>query len=100
MVVSRDGYILWARSSKRALRTGAFFRTANVPPVPIPSQSIAANRDMFDEETAKIGKKFGERVWFREECEELAIFSDQYDFVVSLLLLDRTPSYHRDDTDN
>lgn len=99
MVVSRDGYILWARSSKRALRTGAFFRTANVPPVPIPSQSIAANRDMFDEETAKIGKKFGERVWLREECEELAIFSDQYDFVVSLLLLDRTPSYHRDDTD-
>lgn len=36
VVLSRDGFILWARSSRRALKTGIFFRTANKPPVPIP----------------------------------------------------------------
>ena len=33
LVVSRDGFILWARSSKRALRSGLFYKTRNTPPV-------------------------------------------------------------------
>lgn len=28
LVVSRDGFILWSRFSKQALKTGAFFRTS------------------------------------------------------------------------
>ena len=37
LVVSRDGFILWARSSRVALRTGAFFRTSRGP-IPIPER--------------------------------------------------------------
>lgn len=40
LVVSRDGFILWARSSDRALKTGAFFRTSRGP-IEIPAQSLA-----------------------------------------------------------
>ena len=93
MVVSRDDFILWARSSKRAHRTGAYFKTVGVPPVPIPRISLAANKSSIDQETAAKGKKFKEGIWLKEPCEELTIFSDQYDFVVSLILLDREPAY-------
>lgn len=31
LVVSRDGFILWARSTTAALKTGAFFRTSAGP---------------------------------------------------------------------
>ena len=85
LVVSRDGFILWARSSSPALKTGAFFRTANRPPTPIPETSLAARRDIADGVKATIDLPAG--TWFHEPCEEMAIFSDQYDFTISLLHL-------------
>jgi hypothetical protein len=56
LVVSRDGFILWARSSEPALRSGAFFRTsagpieipaAAVPPVGAIERARAAVRGLF-----------------------------------------------------
>jgi len=44
LVVSRDGFILWSRSSAMAMRTGAFFRTSGQP-VEIPAAAIAATQD-------------------------------------------------------
>jgi hypothetical protein len=41
LVVSRDNFILWARSSPAALKTGAFFRTS-LGPIEIPAMSLAA----------------------------------------------------------
>jgi hypothetical protein len=38
LVVSRDGYIMWSRASRSALKTGAFFRTSG-PPIAIPPDS-------------------------------------------------------------
>src|SRR3546814_15330429 len=49
LVVSRDGFILWARSSTPALKTGAFFRTSTGP-LAIPSAR--------SEET-RVGKEWG-----------------------------------------
>jgi len=41
-VVSVVGFILWARSSEKALRSGAYIKTANVPLVELPPSSLAA----------------------------------------------------------
>jgi hypothetical protein len=83
LVLSRDGFVLWARSSKRALRTGIFIKTAGRPPVPIPSLSLASRRDCVED--GKGATRHEPGVWFQEECEEIALFSDQYDFTISLL---------------
>jgi IrrE N-terminal-like domain len=57
LVVSRDGFILWARSSKQALRTGAFFRTSGSP-VAIPAASLAGRQDrLVDGRTGIDSKK-------------------------------------------
>jgi hypothetical protein len=84
LVVSRDGFIMWARSSKRALRTGAFYRTSG-PPVPLPAESLAGRADRLVDGRTGIGLPAG--VWLREDVREMTIFADQYDFAISLLML-------------
>lgn len=91
LVVSRSGFILWARSSKRAFKSGAWIKTANVPPVPIPLNSLAANRQNIDEEKARKGVELGSGIWFGDPCTEHTIYSDYYDFAISLIQLPRTP---------
>jgi hypothetical protein len=84
LVVSRDGYILWARSSGPALRTGAYFKTAGRPPIAVPLLSVAAGPGILN-------GSFTEHdggVWFAEPCEEIALASDHYDFTISLLHLE------------
>jgi len=90
LVVSRDGFILWARSSAAALRTGAYFKTVNVPPVPIPVQSLAAQRHLLGGNKGIASLDAG--TWLREPCEEMVLFSDQYDFTISLLHFREAPS--------
>lgn len=84
LVVSRDDFILWARSSKRALKTGAYFR-ASGGPIEIPRDSIAAGQ--IEVESPRIGIELPTGVWFKEPCHEMAIFSENYDFTISLLQL-------------
>jgi len=84
-----DGFILWARSSKSAFKSGAFIRTANVPPVAIPEHSLAAGKGIISTEEARAGNKLSSGIWFNEPCEELTIYSNQYDFVISVLQLPR-----------
>lgn len=94
LVVSRDGYILWARSSTPALTSGAYFRTS-AGPIEIPASSLAARQDMLMDNRAGIDHEA--RVWLKEPVREMTIFSEQYDFVVSLLLLeDARPFAARD----
>ncbi|MGV8838812.1 MAG: ImmA/IrrE family metallo-endopeptidase [Bauldia sp.] len=90
LVVSRDGFILWARSSKPALRTGAFFRTS-AGPIEIPQASLPLQQSLLVDGRATIVHDKG--VWFREPVREMTIFAEQYDFAVSLLLLDDTPAF-------
>ena len=98
LVVSRDGFILWAWSSKAAYRTGAFFKTANRPPRAIPAVSLAAHGRKGEMRTA--ASEFEEGIWFeREPCTELALFSDRYDFTISLLHLGAALSQYEDDDD-
>lgn len=84
LVVSRDGYILWARSSAAALRTGAFFRTSGSP-IPVPGQSLVGRQDQSAD--GRTGADLPAGIWFREDVREMTIFADQYDFAISLLSL-------------
>lgn len=83
LVVSRDGFVLWARSSRPALKSGLYFRTRNQPPIEIPSRSLAANNASFDGNSSKA--EFDRDVWFNQTCTEQAFVSEQYDFTLSLL---------------
>jgi hypothetical protein len=79
LVVSREGFILWARSSGAALRTGAFFRTATNT-IPLPERSLAHRQD-----GAIDGRQGVESC--PEPVKEMTVFADQYDFAITLLLL-------------
>jgi hypothetical protein len=82
LVVSRDGYVLWAKPSARALRTGIYIRTSNAT-VAVPSESVAA---LFPKNaTTRTPILHPPGVWFKEECTEVAVFSEQYDFAISLI---------------
>lgn len=92
LVVSRDGYMLWARSSDRALKTGAFFRTSGRA-VPIPQLSLAAGRGTSASD-ATYERPMNAGTWFANEaCTETCILSERYDFALSLLQLPNEASW-------
>jgi hypothetical protein len=97
-IVSRDGFILWARSSPKALRTGAFIKTANVPPVPLPIASLAAQPNLLD--SNKGCMEHDSFVWLREACIEETIVSKRYDMTYTILHLGAAPSWRSQDTDD
>lgn len=84
LVISRDGFVLWSRSSKSALKTGAFYRTVDRAPVEVPTASLAA---MARHGNGKLVADHDE-AWFGEPSMEVALVSDQYDFTISLVHLD------------
>ncbi len=88
LVVSRDGFILWARSSESALKTGAFFRTS-VGPIEIPEISLPNNLGLLADRRGGIDHPAG--IWFNEPVREMTVFAEQYDFAISLLTLDAAP---------
>lgn len=96
-VVSRNGFILWARSSPKALRTGAYIKTANVPPVPLPSASLAAQPNLLD--NSKGVAEHASFVWLKEPCVEEMIVSERYDKTYSLLHLGAAPSWQAQDSE-
>ncbi len=93
LVVSREGFILWARSSEPALKSGAFFRTS-AGPIEIPAGSLAARQDTLID--GRLGVDIPAGVWFREPVREMTIFAEQYDFAVTLLLLENEARYFQD----
>jgi IrrE N-terminal-like domain len=90
LVVSRDGFILWSRASEPAAKTGVVFRTAGGP-IEIPPASLAATQDLLVD--GRTGILHGPDVWFGEEVCEMTVFSEQYDFTITLLLLEDRDRY-------
>ncbi len=86
IVVSRDGYILWARSSKAAFRTGIYFKTNNRPPIGVSKDSLAGG--IVTSENQRQGISLPANVWFEECCDEMVIFSELYDFTISVIQLE------------
>jgi Zn-dependent peptidase ImmA (M78 family) len=91
LVVSRDGYILWARSSDPAWRTGAFFKTS-AGPIEIPAAALPSRPELLTYGRGSMDHPRG--VWLREAAREMTVFAEYYDFSLSLLLLeDGRPAY-------
>lgn len=84
LVLSRDGFVLWARSSKRAFRSGAYIKTSGAP-VELPKMSAA--QAGASASTERRGIKLPPSVWFNEDSREMVVRSEQYDFTISLVLL-------------
>lgn len=94
LVVSRDEFILWARSSKAALKSGLYFKIRNRSPIEISRHSLAAQVKTLG--TSSAVREFGANIWFPEPCTEHVILSDQYDFTISLLHFEEA-EYHSDE---
>ncbi|MCJ2014182.1 ImmA/IrrE family metallo-endopeptidase [Methylobacterium sp. J-076] len=82
MVVSTEGYALWARSSGLAYRTGRYIKTSGRP-YEIPPASGAAQPHLADE--CRVGIKHAAGVWFDEDVEEHTVHATAFDKVISLL---------------
>jgi hypothetical protein len=90
LVVSRDGFILWARSSERALLTGAYFRTS-IGPIEIPAAAGPNQLGALDDGRGEFEHEAG--VWLSEPAQEITLVAEQYDFSLSLLLLGDAPAF-------
>lgn len=91
LVVSRDGFILWTRSSEPALMTGAYFKTSQGP-IEIPATALPLNPQKLVDGRGKMEHPRG--VWLREPALEMTILAEQCDFSLSLLLLDDVRPLH------
>jgi|TARA_A100000171_G_scaffold33490_1_gene31903 hypothetical protein len=89
LVVSRDGFILWARSSNTALKSGLFFKTSGQPPIEVPEKSLAGQRGQISDPMTTAWHDAA--LWLREPCQEHVLFSDQYNFTLSLLHFSDAP---------
>ena len=92
MVVSRDEYILWARSSQPAFKSGVYIKTVGCPPVAVPEKSLANQRSTLSD--SKVETQHPEGVWRKDEpVKELTVFSDKFDLVITLLIFpDEAPN--------
>ena len=94
LVVSRDGFILWARSSKAAYKSGVYIKTSGVV-VPVHDNSVAAHPEAFAD--ARLGVNHPPGIWFPEPCQEMSIISENYDFTLSLIQLPPSSGYRNFD---
>ena len=86
LVLSRDGFILWSWPSPCALRTGRLLPHCQQA-ARTDTRGFAADATrLSDNGKGAVAHDAG--IWLSEPCEEIALLSDRYDFVISLLHLD------------
>jgi hypothetical protein len=84
IVVSRDGFIDWSRSSDRLLKSGVYFK-AKQNTTELPSQSLAALQDTSMQALA--GKMLPAGIWpNQEEVFESVMHSEHHGTSLSLLI--------------
>lgn len=84
IVVSREGFIDWSRSSDRLLKSGVFYK-AKQTITELPQESLAALQDTSPE--AATGKMLAPGVWpNNEEVFESVIHSEYHGMSISLLI--------------
>lgn len=94
LLLSRDGFILWACSSKSALKAGGFFKT-RTQTISIPTKSLINNPRIIAD---KFGQKIIATEWFPyadpdDEITEMKISSEYYDSTLALLLLPKHSNF-------
>lgn len=99
IVVSTDGFIDWAWSSERLMKSGIYY-AARQRTIELPSESLAALR--VDEDVAKVGVMHKTGVWQgTEEVYEMTVFARKSEMTISLLLYpnDAPIGWRADDLD-
>jgi len=92
IVVSRDGFIDWSRSSTPLLRSGVYFK-AKQEVIPLPSASLTATKSS----DGPTGKMVPAGVWAtNEDVFESVIFSEYHDMAISLLIYPDEAPFRRD----
>jgi len=87
LIASRDDFMLWACSSRRALREQAFLRT-RTEIIPMPEAALVSRSGT---DTGWRSLEQPADVWFGRECLEYSVSSDQHDLQLTLLLLGERP---------
>lgn len=95
LIVSRDGFVDWGKSSRKAYVSGRYFSKSTVTPVP--GASPASCENLVAGRLEPVHHPPG--VWFEEAVTECVIRSDAYDFSMSLLLLESGTRMFRSDED-
>jgi Zn-dependent peptidase ImmA (M78 family) len=100
MIVSNEGFAVWARSSDSALKTRRYIRTRDTV-FELPATAFAARRDYSD--AARTGVLQPSGVWFPEQALEMCLRSERYDHEITLLHFDKNlPPFdfeaHEEDT--
>lgn len=100
LILSREGFMQWAFPSRPAKRAGVFFSTRKQV-VEVPAGSLAVAPGVKHE---RRGIELPARVWFPHAgadtfIREMKVSSDQYDYVLSLLILPRSATVWRPDED-
>ena len=88
LVMSNDGFINWAWSSRPAFKAGAFLRTRKQV-TPLPAESLAADSSIQHD---RLGTEIPATIWFPNappqlSLKEMKVYAGQYDAVLSLLRL-------------
>lgn len=96
LVLSRDGFMQWTFSSRPASRAGVFFSTRKQT-IEVPAGSLAAAPGVKYE---RRGIELPAKIWFPHaevgtSVREMRVSSDQYDYVLSLLILPRSATVWR-----
>jgi len=96
LIVARDGFVDWARSSQKLFKSGVFLKPKQET-IELPAQSLAAKKDkLFDNESGahhKVG------IWpFKEDVQEFTLLADSYDMTITLLIFDdHAPVHYNED---
>ncbi|TMP87269.1 hypothetical protein CWC05_09260 [Pseudoalteromonas ruthenica] len=85
LVVSRDGFILWAWSSKSAYKAGYYIKTNGLAPKSLPKESLAAQIQPNLTVNDRVLHK--SNVWFDNSSIEHCFNSEQYDLVISIIYI-------------
>lgn len=86
MIASRDGGMLWAKSSEAAFKSGAFFRTKRETQF-VPDSSMVGQQQFDERSFAGIGHPAG--VWFKDEPTiEMTAYMELFETAITVLILD------------
>lgn len=96
LIVARDGFVDWARSSQKLFESGVFLRPKQET-IGLPAQSLASRQDKFFDNESGTHHKAG--VWpFKEDVQEFTLLADSYDMTITLLVFnDQAPFRYGDD---
>lgn len=84
IVIGKDSFIDWARSSDPLLKSGVFYR-ARQDVIPLPEASLAAHPELYSDFDADVVHPRG--IWpGDEEVREMMIFGSRTEMTISLLL--------------